>query len=438
MRLLVGRAAAAPIMSHEAVERNQLKANIGALYALQAANYLIPLITLPYLVRVLGAEKFGLLAFAFILIEYFGIVTDYGFNLSASRRIAVCKNQPERISEIFCSTMLAKLCLAVLCFAVLALLLTAVPHFRAESVLYLAAFLQVVGNAIFPVWYFHGMERMKYITLLHVAARLVGLVALIVLVQSEDDYVVAALIQGGTPMLAGVLGFLTLRSYTQLRFYFPPLGTVVEAYKDGWHIFLSRVSIALYTNSSGFVLGLLTTPTLVGYYVMAEKVVKIACNGFAPIYQAAYPRTHALAAQSRALALQFIRANLRWLGLAALVLSAVLFLAADLIVRLLFGEAFMAAALLLKIMAVLPFVMILVHIFGVQTMLTFGLEKDYSRVTLAAGLLHLAVLTPLILRFGAAGAAGATVITQIVMAATLGYFLTRHGIPLFRPSPEWK
>ena len=131
--------------------KKRLLENFFSLSLLQAANYILPLITIPYLVRVLGPEKFGLVSFAQAFIQYFVFLTDYGFNLSAVRKVSIYREDAKKISQIFSSVFVIKFLLCILSFSILASLVFSVDKFRSDWELYFVTFGMVVGNLLLPI-----------------------------------------------------------------------------------------------------------------------------------------------------------------------------------------------------------------------------------------------------------------------------------------------
>jgi len=134
--------------------RRKLIGNMFWLYGLQGLNYFIPLAVLPYLVRVLGVERYGLVAFAQALAQGFMFLTDYGFNLSATRRIAQLHDDPREVARVFWAVITIKTALMVAGAGVLAGLIVLVPRFHSDASLYVVAYAAVVGSVLFPVWLF--------------------------------------------------------------------------------------------------------------------------------------------------------------------------------------------------------------------------------------------------------------------------------------------
>lgn len=409
-------------------ESHQLKNNIFSLLILQGANYVLPLLTLPYLVRVLGPDKYGLVAFATALIGYFVVIVDYGFNLSATRQVTIARSNDHELNRIINAVIFTKFVLMLCGLISLSMIVLALSRLRTDWFLYLIAYLAVVGNVLFPVWYFQGIEKMKYITMLSIAAKVVVVIVIFAAVHRESDYLFAAAIQSSSTIVAGVASLAVLRRTTSITVSRPSLQDIRFQLREGWHLFVSTAAISLYTHSSVFVLGLVTNSTTVGYYGAAEKVMRAGQGMLGPVTQAVYPRICALVGESQEKAFAFIRKLMWVLGGAALLLSLAILATADQLVMHVLGPSYMEAAPILRNLAFVPFVVALSNIFGVQVMLNFGLKKQFGNIITFSGLVGLALIVSLAYFHGAEGVAIAVLVTEIMVTIAMGMELSRRGI----------
>ena len=412
--------------------RKRLFENIASLGVLQAANYILPLITLPYLVRVLGAGNFGLVAFAQAFTLYFGALTDYGFNLTATRRIAASRDDVGEISRIFCAVMTAKVALLIGSFVIMTALVLAIPKFRPDAPVYYAAFLAVVGMVMFPVWYYQGLERMRHITALNVCARTAATLAIFVFVKHRSDYALATLIQSLGMVGAGILGLAAVRTVSRISLAMPSLGEVIGTFGDGRHVFVAQFASTAFGPMNVFVLGMLADHRTVGYYAIAEKIVRAAITLSIPITTAVYPRASALFAISRDAALGFLRRVLLTGSAHFLCLCTGLFLAADWAVLLVAGGRDPLIAMLIRIMAILPFTIFADNIYGTQVMLNLNMHKQFRNVVVRGALMSLALSLALVPILGAVGSALAFLCSEVLVLVMMILPVNRAGIGLVR------
>lgn len=276
-------------MQRLSLENKKLIENIIALGALQIVSYIIPMINLPYLSRVLGADKFGLVFFAFAVMQYFIILSDFGFNLSATREIAVNRHNQNNLSNIFSSVIFSKFLLIIISFCILLLCILFFPKFHSEWQIFLLSFLMVVGNALYPVWFFQGMERMKYITFLKILAHIIFLLLIFVFVKDENDYMVVPLLNSMGFIISGLLGiFIAIRNFG-IKLYKPKLFSLKKQLKYSAEFFLSRISVSIMSNTNSVCLGLIGSNISVGFYVAAEKISQAIDGIQSPLIQALYP-----------------------------------------------------------------------------------------------------------------------------------------------------
>jgi PST family polysaccharide transporter len=304
--------------------------NIVSLYAVQGLNSVLPLFVLPYLVRTLGVEHYGLLAFAQSFAQYFTIATDYGFNFSATRQIAKTRNDEPVISRLFSAVLAVKVLLMIGGILVLAAVLMLSSRFRENWILYSLAYVSVLGNVLFPMWFFQGMERMRYVSVVTAISKLLSAVAIFVFVHSPEDLLIAVAVQSAGMLVAGMLGLGVAIRDLKVCIRVPSVHELSIVARDGWHLFISTAAITLYTNTNVFMVGLLAGNIQAGYFSAAEKMIRAMQGLITPVMQAMFPHISSLFSDSREMALQFVRKMLKTVSALMFVASLAMLILAPL------------------------------------------------------------------------------------------------------------
>lgn len=370
--------------------------NVVSLYGIQIAGYVLPFFTFPYLARVLGAGKFGRVQWASAFMGYFLAITEYGFNLSATREVSINRNKFETLSRIYTSTMVARFLLMLVSLALMTGIVFAVPRLRDDWALFYISFLTVVGSVLFPQWLFQGLEKMEYITIREVGARFIGLMTIFLVVRSEADYLWAAAVMSGSTALAGGIGLLYVRRITGIGFTRTSVLEIRQTLAEGWHVFLSVAAIKVYTSSNAFILGWIAKDEEVGYFMAASKLIDAAKTLVSPLSTAIYPHVSWRANESRADAVAFIKRNLFRLTAPFALISLGLLVAAPIGIHIIYGNKYDEAIRLLRIMSPIPFIVAFGTSFATYYMLGLGYKKEWSNMIITAGVLNFVILLPLL------------------------------------------
>jgi len=407
--------------------RKRLTENFLSLSVLQALNYLLPLITLPYLVRVLGPEKYGLISFAQAFIGYFVILTDYGFNLSATREISINRENEEKVSEIFSSVMIIKFLLGILSFFILGLILLFIPKFKNDWIIYLFTFGTVLGNILFPVWFFQGMENMKWITILNVIARGIFTVLIFVFVHKESDYLNVAIINSLGSIIAGIISLIIVFKNFKVKFIFPKLESIKHQLKEGWHIFIAQVAISGYTYSRTFAVGLFTNNTITGYYAIAEKLMNVIQTfPLGSITQSLYPRISKIYTENKQKAINLMKRFQKFTILVYLIWLPIIYFLSPLLIKIIAGEPYPEVILAFRLLLLAIF-FINANAFRVNFLLISGRDNIYSRIHIIMGTIGLFLTFLMTYFFSFVGTATSIIIISFfVLILTIKYLLKEN------------
>lgn len=408
--------------------------NVVALYGVQFARYLLPLVTIPYLARVLGATTWGLVAFSQAFGAYASLVVEFGFDYAATREVAKIRDSRENLSSLVAGVLGAKILLAVCVVGLAAIAEQWIPLFHKHPIFLWAAIFWALAQAFSMLWYFQGFERMRFVAVLDISGRALATAGIFILVRSPSDGWKVLALQGAGLLLSVMVATVLVFREVPLRL---PNGQLVwKTLGVGWNMFIFRCSLGLYSTGNTFILGLFAPADAVGFYAGAEKISRAFMGLLAPVQQSLYPRFSRLVREDRPTARRLARIALLAMSAAGAASSLVVFLAAPWIVRIVLGKGFAPTIPVLRIMAALIFLDAVSTMLGMLWMVPLGLDRSFSRVVLAASLASVALAIALAPRFAGTGVASAVVAAEVFGTCMISVILHRQGLNPFANSPK--
>jgi PST family polysaccharide transporter len=390
--------------------------NIGALTALQALNYIIPLVSLPFLVRVLGIEQFGMVSFVRGTMLVLFLIVDYGFTYSATRRVSVERDNAKMLTDIVASVTGARLVVAATCCLGIGTLCGMVPRFTEMSTGFALSLGAVIGYALIPNWFFMGLEKSASLAVVTGVTRVGFILSLLLLVHSPADGLKVIALESVSYLIAGGLSTYLVRRELSRMPALPAWSDIGEALVEGWHYFLTTAAVSTYTSLVIPLLGLMTNNVVVGVYVAGERPVRAITALITPLVQAIYPVMTRLAADSRNRA-KIFAINFRLLLVISAgmsIVSALTAIMAPEIVLALYGAVMPPVVKIIRILALMPFLIACASVTLNLGLLALGQRRAWSRIIYFAtgiGLLFLVFLVHF-LSLGEVGAAISVVLAE--------------------------
>ena len=366
-----------------------LWAGLGWLYLIQAAQLLLPLVSMPFLARTLGPQAWGRVAAAQGFAMLAGLFVEYGFNLSGTRRVARCREDAPALRRAFSALLTAQLALLAAACSVAMLARPWVPFLAQDPALAAAALLWMVPQVVSLQWYFQGVERMPWLTGWILAGRVLGLAGLLACVAGPRDAALSLALPGGAGLLALVLA--GTEPWRRLR---PGLATMAdtrEVLGEGAGLCLYRLGIALQGAANTFLLALWWNPAAVGLYAGVERLARAALGLLEPLLVTVFPRVAFLLGDGRGdQAGQAERRGVVSILAGGLTLGVVLAGAAPWLVSRFLGPAYAGSADVLRVLAFWPLGHALCQMRGLNGLAARGRDRLLTVGVIVAGALQLA------------------------------------------------
>lgn len=382
-------------------------ANFGYLTLLQIAGYVFPLITMPYLARVIGADGFGKIAFAAAIVVWFQTIADWGFNFTATRDVAQCRDDKEKVSRIFSNVLWARCMLTFVSGLILVLLTLLIPSFRENWLIICLTFLMIPGHILFPDWFFQAVEKMKYTTLLNLGLKLLFTIAVFVFIKDENDYLLQPVFTTLGYLLCGVCALYIIINKWGYIIYKPDFCQCLLTIKSSTNVFINNMVPNLYNSFSVMLLGQLGGTSATGIFDGGNKFISIVYQFQSVLSRVFFPF---LSRKSDKISV-FARINL----LAASILAIGLFLFAPLIVRIMLTPEFIDSVIVLRILSLSFIFMALNNTYGQNYLIVTNHERELRNLTLFSSLIGMVISYPMVTQFSYIGAALTILISRIII-----------------------
>jgi PST family polysaccharide transporter len=405
--------------------------NVVALYGVQACTYALPLLTFPYLARVLGPSGWGVVVFAQAIGDVIASVVEYGFDISASRETSRHRDDPQRLSALISGVLGAKSLLAIACIAAAIFSRRFTHHIAPSLALFWASTIWGVCQGINMLWFFQGLERMRLASALEIGGKVLATLSIFILVHKpEDGWKVMAAQCVGCVVAHGVTVIL---AYREVGFRWPTPASVWSALRLGGSMFLFRAVQSLSGAVNRLVLGAVAPVAALGEYAGAERITRVFQQGLWPINQALYPRLTQQTQSNPRRAMKTVRLSLLALGSLGVAFGLAIFLGAPTLVHFVLGPAFQDSIPVLRVFALWIPLIALTTVIIFQLLLPNHLDNQFNFVNFTAALIGIVAAVLLAPRFRAIGIAWSAVAAQTYMLVAFTIVLARAGLNPFAP-----
>jgi PST family polysaccharide transporter len=268
--------------------KRRLFSNVAALGIIQLTNYITPLIILVHLSKKLGMEIYGILAFAQGVIAISFVFLDFGYSLSATNKISKNRSNKLYVAKLLGGIICIQLIIFIICALAIVIFALTTEKYQEHSFLLLLIIVPIFMQGMIPIWFFQGVEKMKYFAAATIVAKFMSAICIVLMVNDATDYTLVPLINGASQMIALIssIYFIYKLGYFIRK---PNYKIAIYCYKMSRHFFVSRIAVASYANGGILVLGLLAQPAAVAIYSMAEQLYKVMQSALGPVAAAAYP-----------------------------------------------------------------------------------------------------------------------------------------------------
>ena len=405
---------------------NTVLKNFSYLTVLQVISVLAPLLTYPYLIRVLGDVYFGKVIWDYSITQLFVIIINFGFNITGTKEIAENNANKDIISAIASDIYIIKFLLFLFGLLVVLLLMQLLDIFAENKTLILLSYLIVIGEVFVPIWYFQGLEKMRFITIINGGAKILSTILIFAFVNSQLDYIYVPIFQLSAAVLAAVLSLVFLYRIDRIQFVLSNISFVSlrARFVEGLQFFASRLSSVIIERANIFIIQAYFGFGEVTYYDTASKIVNLFKIPYDLINQAVYPnivKTHNM---------KLVKHIITFILFSGVLSVLIFWVFSAEIFELVYGEYSLLGAKILKILIVIAPLTGIGFFLGNTTLIIFGHYSKFNKSIVFAMLFYAFSTITLVITDSVTltNIAILSVLTTFFWVAYRGFFVNKYKI----------
>lgn len=397
---------------------------------LTVSNFLFPLITFPYVSRVLSPIGTGKVAFAYSIVSYFSIFAAFGVANYGIRACAQVRDNKEKLSKTVQEILLINLGLMSFVYLIYFLGVAFIPELKSEKTLFLISGLNILFTIVGVEWLYKGIEQYFYITVRSIIFKLLAFILVFTCVKTEEDYPIYAFIIIFATVGSGIVNLFNLRKIIIIKCF--------KNYNFKQHIkpmltfFITTIAVAFYVNVSVALLGFIQGNEEVGYYNAAYRIKDVMVSIVTSLGAVLLPRlSYYIENNMQDKFNDIVSKSTRFIFVLSLPLVVFCILFAKPSVLILAGTAYSGSIIPLQILALIIFIVGLSNLTGIQMLIPLKKEKYLCYSVVIAAVINMVLNLILIPQYGAIGAAISVMTAEASILIYQVYILRSYSQVLF-------
>lgn len=383
---------------------------------LTVSNLLAPLITYPYILRIIGPEGIGKVNFAISVMGYFLMIAQLGIPLYGIKEIAKVRDNQDKLSKVFSELFFINFLTSVLVFIFYLFIISLVPKFRGDFVLFAIIGANILINLFTIDWFYSGLEDYKYITLRSIGVRIVYIIAVFLVIQDKADYIKYALLVVLSLALANFINMIYLLKRIKLNF--SNLG-LKKYLKPLMWIFFAGIIGSIYNKIDVILLGFMSDDKYVGFYTTNRRITSLILAFVSALGTVLIPRlSYYINNNKKKEYKEIAEKSLNFIYFLTIPSIIILIILAKEILLFFGGEEFLPATLSLQLLSLQILATSLATFFGFQVILANNDEKSMMLSNISGALINIIMNLLLIKKFLHNAPSFAIVVSEFAVVIT--------------------